>query len=111
MYSYTPTRAHALRVVMTALLGLGLVGCNYGKRNVAACDDWVVNMDVAFEGTPCAGTDFAGLLQGGCELFEDSKCDIGAYFECLEENTECDSEFAEINTEGWNDCVALSTCE
>jgi len=111
MHTNTAFSALARRVVATGLLGLGLVGCNYGKRNVAACDDWVANMDATFENSDCVDTDFAGLLQGGCEIFEDSKCDISEYFVCLEENTECSDETGEINTEGWNDCVSLSTCE
>ena len=104
-------RATAGQGALTLVLGVALAGCNFGKRNVAACDEWVGNMDATFEETPCAGTDFAGLLQGGCEIFEDSKCDISEYFTCLEENTECSDDYEEINTEGWNDCVSLSVCD
>jgi len=103
--------ALARRISVSGLLGMGLVGCNFGKRNVAACNDWVETMDATFADSECGGTDFGVLLDSGCDIFEESKCDVGEYFVCLEENTECSEEGGEINTEGWSDCVSLSTCE
>jgi len=98
---------------MTLCLSVGLVGCNYGKRNAQACEDWIETMNASFVGTACEGTDFSILIQGGCETYEESKCDISEYFVCLEENTECSDGggSASVNTEQWTDCAPLATCE
>lgn len=101
-----------MRTILAVIaLSTGLIGCNYGKRNAEACEDWIEAMDDLMAGTECEGTDFSLLLQGGCESYEDSRCDISEYFTCLEDNTECNEESGEVNTEGWNDCVSLGTCE
>ena len=48
------------------------MGCNYGKRNVQACEDWVQTMDSKFAGTACEGADFSLLLTGGCATYDDT---------------------------------------
>ena len=97
----------------TSVLALAvlLAGCNYGKRNVQACEEWVQTMDSKFTGSACEGTDFSLLLQGGCEQYEDTKCDISDYFTCLEEQAECGEESGSINVEGWDTCVQDASCE
>ena len=90
-----------------------LAGCNYGKRNVQACEDWVQTMNSKYTGTACEGVDFSLLLTGGCQTYEDTKCDISEYFTCLEEQSECsESEGSgKLNTEGWSTCVQDASCE
>jgi len=101
-----------MRTIVAAIaVSTALVGCNYGKRNAQACEDWIESMDADFSNSECEGTDFSVLIQGGCETYEDSKCDISEYFVCLEENTVCNEESGEINTEAWADCTTLATCE
>lgn len=100
----------ALPLAALSLSALG-TGCNYSKRNVQACEDWIADMDELVAGGACEATDFDALIGGGCEQFEDSTCDVSGYFDCLYENTECNEEAGEINAEGWNDCVSLSECE
>ncbi|HCH65043.1 MAG: hypothetical protein CL927_06725 [Deltaproteobacteria bacterium] len=100
-------RIHVSILAVCALL----MGCNYGKRNVQACEDWVQTMDSKFAGTACEGADFSLLLTGGCATYEDTKCDISDYFTCLEEQSECSEESGELNTEGWTNCVQDASCE
>ena len=101
-----------MRLLMPILVvSLTAVGCNYGKRNVAACEDWIVDMDEKVSQSACANTDVASLLQGGCDNYESSSCDISDYFDCLYDNTECNENSGEINAEGWADCNALLACE
>jgi len=106
-------------LVMTLAVSLFLVGCNYGKRNARACEDWIEAMDEKFAGTACQGTDFSSLILGGCVAYEDSKCDISAYFTCLEENTVCTENDTNaenegsgtVNTEAWAECASLASCD
>lgn len=101
-----------MRTLLVALAVSSVaVGCNYGKRNAKACEDWIESMDESFAGSECEGTDFSSLILGGCEAYEDSKCDISEYFVCLEENTTCGEESGVVNTEGWDNCTTLASCE
>ncbi len=101
-----------MRTLTAALVvSLSLIGCNYGKRNVQACEDWAEDMDAKFAGTECEGTDFAAALAGGCERFEENKCDISDYFTCLEDQAECNAESGEPNVAGWDACLDDATCE
>jgi hypothetical protein len=105
-----------MRTTLAALAAFTLLaGCNYGKRNVQACEDWVQAMDANFAGTACEDADFSLLLTGGCEQYETTKCDISDYFTCLEEQTECveneEQGGGTFSTEGWSTCVQDASCE
>ena len=105
-----------MRTTLAALAASTLIaGCNYGKRNVQACEDWVLTMDGKFAGTGCEDADFSLLLTGGCEQYEDTKCDISDYFTCLEEQSECieneEQGGGEVSTEGWDTCIQDASCE
>ena len=105
-----------MRTTFAALAAFTLLaGCNYGKRNVQACEDWIQTMDAKFAGTACENADVSILTTGGCAQYEDTKCDISDYFTCLEEQSECieneSQDGGELSTEGWSNCVQDASCE
>ena len=90
---------------LTAVLGVMiLAGCGKDYDNVASCEDFVERMS-------CGDEDFADFIT--CADYGEKSCDLAAYFECLESNTECvetaDGDAAD--TSAWPDCEAESVCD
>ena len=67
--------------------------------NVAACEQFSEAFD-------CGGVDLAGQLD--CAQLGQIACDLGEYFECLEEHTGCHD--GQADTKEWVDCAKLLEC-
>ncbi len=80
------------------LLVLLAPGCNHGKRAVEACEE-------VAEAISCGDTDYAVVLQ--CSSYADAECNIVAYFDCLEDNFECQDGTGTFG----GDCGELAVCD
>jgi len=76
--------------------------CSKGKKNVAACEDWLASMS-------CGDTDYTTLVS--CDAYEETTCDISEYFDCLTENTTCDEDLGVADMSGWTECTSYTTCD
>jgi hypothetical protein len=93
-----PTRRPAAALLALPAL-LGQASCDHGKRAVEACE-------ALAEELRCGNTDFLDVLN--CDQYASAECELGPYFDCLEDAFTCDGGVAAF-TDG--DCAALSTCD
>ena len=91
------TRFHLIGVAAVALLA----ACNPGKKNVAACEDWLAAME-------CGDYDFSSSTD--CSIYEETECDISEYFTCLTDNTSCDDATGVPDITGWSNCLDKAEC-
>jgi hypothetical protein len=72
--------AHRGLGVLVLLLG---VACkDPAKRSVAACEEFVSTQE-------CGDFDFAAAFP--CDSYSTAECDLTDWFDCLAENTTCDT--------------------
>lgn len=93
-----PRRLPPLAAVVL-LAAPALVSCDHGKRAVEACE-------ALAEELRCGDTDFLDVLS--CDQYASAECELGPYFDCLEDSFTCSDGVAAF-TDG--DCAALSTCD
>jgi hypothetical protein len=77
-------------------------GCSKGKKNVAACEDWLASLS-------CGDWDPAGDGSVSCDAYGELKCDVSEYFTCLTDATSCEDDVVDIA--GWGECATKATCE
>jgi hypothetical protein len=82
-----------------AIAALLLCGCDHGKRAVEACE-------ALAEELRCGDTDFLDVLN--CDQYASAECELGPYFDCLDESFTCVGGVASFTS---GDCAALSTCD
>lgn len=70
---------------------------DYSAANVAACEDWVDSAD-------CRVRD-----EVDCSAYDFYNCDLGGYFDCLEDHTTCDEEEG-LDTSDWDQCDSYLAC-
>ena len=70
--------------------------------NVSACENWV-------EALSCGDYDFGSSVS--CESYRNvTTCDISDYFDCLTDNTSCDTNTGIPDFSNWQSCTPLATC-
>jgi hypothetical protein len=92
-----PRRTATAPLLLTALLGQA--SCDHGKRAVEACEALADELR-------CGDTDFLDVLN--CDQYASAECELGPYFDCLEDAFTCEGGVAGFTN---GDCAALSTCD
>lgn len=96
------TALYSLFAVLAFSTGLLASGCSDDVDNVEACESWL-------EATSCGTTDFGLFID--CSIYEDTECDISAYFDCLTDNTTCDEATGVADVTAWSMCASKAQCD